>query len=307
MGQSTHTFNSVSNKLTITFNGSAGESFVIDLDDGTYVYTPPTTIVADFSRPFTYTLTDNDGDTSTSTLTINIDNVNGAPVLDATDSPFLVAVSEDAGAPVGAVGTLISSLVDLAGGGGFDNVTDADGPGLGIAITATKSANGAWFFSTDNGGTWHAVGAVSNASALLLEADGDTRLYFQPAANFAGTVTDGITFRAWDESTGTAGTKVDTSTNGGSSAFSIATDTASVTVNAVNDAPVITAPNGGNSASISIAEHHLRYRRQCDGRGCGDDADLLDQRRSLTRRSSRSTRRRCALVRLGAELRGANG
>ena len=87
LGQSTHTFHFVSNKLTITFNGSAGESFVIDLDDGTYVYTPPTTIVADFSRPFTYTLTDNDGDTSTSTLTINIDNVNGAPVLDATDYP----------------------------------------------------------------------------------------------------------------------------------------------------------------------------------------------------------------------------
>jgi len=93
-GQSVHTFDSVSNKLTITFNGSAGESFVIDLDDGTYVYTPPTAIVADFSRPFTYTLPDNDGDTATSTLTINIDNVNGAPVLDATDSPFIAAVSE---------------------------------------------------------------------------------------------------------------------------------------------------------------------------------------------------------------------
>ena len=117
--------------------------------------------MADFSRPFTYTLTDNDGDTATSTLTINVDNVNGAPALDATDLPFLVAVSEDAVAPVGAVGTLVSSLVDLASAGGFDNVTDADGPGLGIAITATNSANGTWFYSTNNGVTWIAVGAVS--------------------------------------------------------------------------------------------------------------------------------------------------
>jgi T1SS-143 domain-containing protein len=254
-GQSAYSFNTTTNKLTITFSGSAGESFVIDLDDGTYVYTPPTSIVADFSRPFTYTLTDNDGDTVSSTLTINIDNVNGAPVLDANASPFLVAITEDAVAPSGAVGTLVSSLVDLTGGGGINNVTDADGPDLGIAITGTNSANGTWFYSTNGGTTWTAVGAVSNSSALLLEANGDTRLFFQPAANFSGTVTDGITFRAWDETTGTAGTKVDTSTNGGSSAFSSATDTASVTVNAANDAPTIIAPNGGSAFSVSINEN----------------------------------------------------
>jgi T1SS-143 domain-containing protein len=254
-GQNAYSFNTATHKLTITFSGSAGESFVIDLDDGTYVYTPPTNIVADFSRPFTYTLTDNDGDTVSSTLTINIDNVNGAPVLDANASPFLVAITEDAVAPSGAVGTLVSSLVDLTGGGGINNVTDADGPGLGIAITGTNSANGTWFYSTNGGTTWTAVGAVSNSSALLLEANGDTRLYFQPAANFSGTVTDGITFRAWDETTGTAGTKVDTSTNGGSTAFSSATDTASVTVNAANDAPTIIAPNGGAAFSVSINEN----------------------------------------------------
>jgi VCBS repeat-containing protein len=249
-GGSSHTFDQPSNKLTITFPGSTGESFVIDLDDGTYVYTPPTTILADFSRPFTYTLTDRDGDTATSTLTINIDNVNGAPVLDATDSPTIAAVNEDAVAPSGAVGTLVSSLVDLAGNGGFDNVTDADGPDLGIAITGTNSANGTWYYSTNNGGTWMAVGAVSGASALLLEANASTRLYFQPAANFSGTVSDGITFRAWDESTGTAGTKVDTTSNGGSSAFSSATDTASVTVNATNDAPTL----GPIAATTGITE-----------------------------------------------------
>ncbi|MEH2570888.1 T1SS-143 domain-containing protein [Bradyrhizobium sp. AZCC 1577] len=248
-GSNAGTFNATSNQLTITFTGSAGESFVIDLDDGTYVYMPPTAIVADFSRPFTYTLTDNDGDTATSTLTINVDNVNGAPVLDATDSPVVAAVNEDAAAPSGAVGTLVSALLDTAGGGGFDNVTDADGPGLGIAITATNSANGTWYYSTNNGATWTAVGTVSNANALLLEADANTRLYFKPAANFNGTVTDGITFRAWDASTGTAGTKVDTSSNGGSSAFSSATDTAAVTVNAANDAPTATITPASYSAT----------------------------------------------------------
>ncbi|MEH2588349.1 DUF5801 repeats-in-toxin domain-containing protein [Bradyrhizobium sp. AZCC 1721] len=247
-GSNTATFNATTNQLTITFTGSAGESFVIDLDDGAYAYTPPSTITSNFGRPFTYTLTDNDGDTGSSTLTINVNNVNEAPVLDATDSPVIAAVNEDAPAPSGAVGTLVSALVDTAGGG-FDNVTDADGPGLGIAITATNSANGTWHYSTNNGVTWAAVGAVSSTGALLLAADAGTRLYFKPSADYNGTVTDGITFRAWDESTGTAGTKVDASSNGGSSAFSSATDTASVTVNSVNDAPTATITLASYSAT----------------------------------------------------------
>ena len=59
-------------------------------------------------------------------------------------------------------------------------------------------------------GRWTQVGAVSNASALLLAADANTRVYFQGDSNFNGTVSDGITFRAWDQTSGTAGTKVST-------------------------------------------------------------------------------------------------
>ena len=56
----------------------------------------------------------------------------------------------------------------------------------------------------------------------------------------------------------TAGTKVDASTNGGTTAFSTATDTASITVTAVNDAPVLDA----HSAVV-----HDDYRRPDDERG----------------------------------------
>ncbi len=38
----------------------------------------------------------------------------------------------------------------------------------------------------------------------------------------------GLTFRAWDQTTGASGNKVDTSTNGATSAFSTATETAKV-------------------------------------------------------------------------------
>ena len=191
---------------------------------------------------FSYTVTDAQGATDTASVTVTINGVNDAPVLNAAATPLLGSVGEDAPAPVGAVGTLVSALVNLNPplGGGLDNVTDADnGAVTGIALTATNSAFGSWFYSTNGGGTWSAVGSVSNASALLLAADANTRVYFQPTtANFNGTVTNAITFRAWDQSSGVAGNKVDTSGGGGTSAFSTATDTANITVSAGNDAPL---------------------------------------------------------------------
>src|SRR5205823_3632717 len=88
------------------------------------------------------------------------------------------------------------------------------------------------WYSTDNGANWAAVGTVSPNSALLLAADSATRLYFQPNSGFNGNVTNAITFRAWDQTSGANGnTNVDTSSNGGTTAFSIVTDTANITIN----------------------------------------------------------------------------
>lgn len=180
-------------------------------------------------------------------FTIEILAVNDAPVLDASRAPSLAAVTEDAAAPSGTVGTLVSSLVDLASSsGGLDNVSDPDGASLGIALTGTDAADGTWYYSLNGGSSWSAVGAVSDASALLLEANGNTRLYFHPNEDFDGTVSNAITFRAWDGTSGAAGTKVATATNGGASAFSTGTDTADITVTAVGDAPVVVA--GGSLA-----------------------------------------------------------
>ena len=182
------------------------------------------------------------------TATINIAAVNDAPVLNSAATPVLAAENEGAGAPVGAVGTLVSSLVDLNPPvGGLNNVTDADsGAATGIALTATSTTNGSWWYSLDSGAHWtdvNAGSAVSNTNALLLAADAGTRIYFQPNANFSGPISAAITFRAWDQSSGAAGTKASTTTNGGTTAFSSATDTADITINAVDHAPVIQAPD----------------------------------------------------------------
>ncbi|OAD18640.1 VCBS protein [Candidatus Thiomargarita nelsonii] len=132
-----------------------------------------------------------------------------------------------------AQGTLISDIVALSG-----NVTDVDNNAVtGLALMAVDATNGTWYYTMD-GSTWMAVGSVAENEALLLAADAETRLYFQPNPNFNGTVTDAIRFRAWDQSSGTAGSKADTSTNGDTTAFSREIGTASIIVIAVNDAPV---------------------------------------------------------------------
>ena len=107
----------------------------------------------------------------------------------------------------------------------------------GIGITAIDTTHGTWLYTTDSGTTWTALLAVSDASSLLLAANDGTRLYFQPSPDFNGIVAAGITFRAWDQTSGTNGDIVDTTHNGVATAFSTATDTARISVTSVNDVP----------------------------------------------------------------------
>src|SRR5690606_40078780 len=86
----------------------------------------------------------------------------------------------------------------------------------GIAITAS-SGSGTWQYSTD-GMTWISLGTVSNSAALLLSSD--TYLRYT-AGTVAETAT--LTFRAWDQTSGTASTsttriKMDATSNGGTTA-----------------------------------------------------------------------------------------
>ncbi|MEA5563820.1 DUF4347 domain-containing protein, partial [Planktothrix agardhii] len=164
---------------------------------------------------------------------------NTAPVL-ADTVVTLSNVLEDAVAPTGAVGTLISSIAAIG-----TNITDPDtGAVAGVAITVADTTNGSWFYTTNGGTTWTALGAVSDTNARLLAANANTRIYFQPTtADYNGTITNALTFRAWDQMAGVNGGTADTSTNGGSTAFSTATDTAAITVTPVNDIPSFTATN----------------------------------------------------------------
>ncbi|CAN5827646.1 hypothetical protein BH11PSE8_BH11PSE8_11700 [soil metagenome] len=163
---------------------------------------------------------------ATGSTVVTITAVNDAPVL-TPDAPILAPLNED---QTGNAGQTVASFLG-------SSVTDADSTALqGIAITGLTTGNGAWQFSIDGGITWSAVGTVSDASALLLRPNDSVR--FVPDA--ANGTNASLTFRAWDQTSGSAGSKVDASANGGTSAFSTASDTASITVSDVNDAPVLT-------------------------------------------------------------------
>ncbi|MEC4816947.1 MAG: DUF4347 domain-containing protein [Scytonema sp. PMC 1069.18] len=174
---------------------------------------------------------------ATNTLTITINPGNNAPIL--SDTNLFLSINENPGAPVGEVGTLVSSLVRIG-----TNITDPDTNAVtGIAITGANTTNGSFFYSTDNGLNWSALGSVSNTNARVLAADSNTRIYFQPNPNFAGTLNDALTFRAWDQTSSTNGSIVDTTVNGGATAFSSTIDTVTITVNGVNDAPILLDTN----------------------------------------------------------------
>ncbi|MGE0434235.1 MAG: cadherin-like domain-containing protein, partial [Planctomycetota bacterium] len=174
--------------------------------------------------------------------------VTGAPAAQ-TGSVSLDTIDED---ETGSVGTSIETLLGSAGG---TIITDADSGALtGIAVVAADTANGTWEFSTNNGSSWSPLGAVTTASARLLAADTQTRVRFVPAADFHGLVPTGLTFRAWDRSSGSNGALANTTTNGGGTPFSSATETASVRVNPANDAPVLGA--GGSLTITSTTEDH---------------------------------------------------
>ncbi|WP_225086769.1 putative Ig domain-containing protein [Pectobacterium colocasium] len=164
--------------------------------------------------------------------TLAVSNVNDAPTLSSGTTVTLTPTTED----VTSAATTISSLLGNAGYGDVDN-----GASSGIAITTTVG-NGGWQYSTDSGANWFNVGTVSGSSALLLSSTAQIR-YVPDSAN-GETAT--FSFRAWDQTSGTAtngATKglADTSTVGGSSAFSINSAQASLAVSNVNDAPTLSS------------------------------------------------------------------
>ncbi len=168
--------------------------------------------------------------------TIGLVAVNDAPQL-AGAPVQLSTITEDTLDPPG---TSVSALIPDG------NITDPDGAAVeAIAVILVDQTNGLWQYST--GGGWMEFGTPSVETARLLGPTDQVR--FVPNADFNGTAS--FRFKAWDQSAGNAGDEANVTAAGGTTPFSIAKTTATISVSPVNDAPILDDTLSPTLTSIS--------------------------------------------------------
>jgi hypothetical protein len=179
-----------------------------------------------YSEPYEGTLTTSGGASTA------ITGLRTAPTLTGSPTVTLTSINEDTASPSGdTVASILSSLGDA-----YTPYDSADTKG--IAIYSAIATNGTWQYSTNSGSSWSTISGLSATIHLLLTGAGTTnRIRFVPAANYNGTAS--ISFRAWDTRTGSGGSTVTISSTGRYSKYSSGTATATVTINGVNDAPIM--------------------------------------------------------------------
>ncbi len=271
--------------LTFTNDGSTMGDIVGTYSNGVLTLTSSTgataTQMQNALRAVQYYDSSDTPITTSRTITFSVDGVtNGTTtaavtsldVVATNDSPVLSGVgslnhpTEDSGPPVaGSTGTSVSTLV------GSGNITDPDGAGAhdgsnpgtpGIAITSADTSKGNWYYSLDGGTTWvefagSGMTAISDTHALNLAAN--AQIYFEPTVvNENGDVPNALTFRAWDKFDGAtnggftdlSGLTLGSGNNTAGSAYSSATETVGLHIDAVNDAPIA----AGGTTLISTPE-----------------------------------------------------
>ncbi|MFO0929913.1 MAG: tandem-95 repeat protein [Gemmataceae bacterium] len=167
-------------------------------------------------------------------------------------APYVLSIPEDSVNPPGlGVGTVL--------GGRF---TDSDPRAKrGIAVVDV-SGNGVWQYRTSAVAAWVSLGVPNESAARLLPETYQVR--FVPAPNWFGRAT--LVYRAWDQTTGTAGGFADLTppgATGGATAYSVTTDQVVLSVRPINDRPVLdvggdppltpVAPGATDPAGVTVA------------------------------------------------------
>lgn len=116
----------------------------------------------------------------------------------------LTAINENTSNPHGdTVGAILGTTV-----------LDGSGNKKGLAVTgSTQPIQGNWQFSVDQGKTWRLIGKRDETDALLLPES--ARVRFLPAKDVFTIpgFEPWLTYKAWDQTVGMAGQRVDTTTN----------------------------------------------------------------------------------------------
>jgi hypothetical protein len=163
--------------------------------------------------------------TQTGTATVTV-KLNTAPDLPSGTMATLPTLQANAGSGAANPGRTVHDLITPL------PITDPDELAVkGIAVIGVDNSHGTWQFSINNGATWNLFNSPSPSLALLLPDSTNNRIRFVPAANYFGQST--FMFRAWDQSSGANagdGATGDTTTSGGSTAFSSGVGTATIII-----------------------------------------------------------------------------
>lgn len=211
-GASADNFENAGRAITAVTQPPAGQGSVTFNADGTITYTP----AANFNgtTSFTYTVTSG-GVTETATVTVTVNAVNDAPANNLPAAGW--ATNEDASVVLTGL-----SVSDPDAGAGIITVRLDVGSG-----TLSASGAGGVAVSGSGSGALTLTGTLADINAYLGSVSAPV---FMPAANANGPVT--LTMTTNDGgNTGTGGALTDV-------------DTRTITVTAVNDAPVNTMPAG---------------------------------------------------------------
>jgi hypothetical protein len=243
IGTFTTTDPDAGNTFTYALVGGAGST-----DNASFTISGNTlqsNAVFDFETKSSYAIrvrtTDQGGLSFEQTFTVSVTNGNDAPVLDASGNVFAILGVGSRQSIEMRQGTLVSDI--LARGAGGNPISDVDaGAQRGIAVIAADRRFGSYQFTlvTNNPqeSDWNPIDAnIGNNFAQLLPDTARIRFvttlvpHHATAAQFLpleSKLDTGLTFRAWDQSAGAAGGFADTTSNGGSSAFSLAAETVKV-------------------------------------------------------------------------------
>ena len=233
--------------------------------DGAFTYTLDGNLSAvqalasgsSLTETFTYTVADQVGLTATANLTVTITGVNDRPVIVTSTLTSTVIRTQLENVTTSFLASdLFTDFQGAAIGGDHDSGTQ-----LGVAITAagttdaTTLMEGVWSYSLNGGSTWTAFPTVSGTSALLLRPTDQIRFTVNnntsDDSKNSGRVT--LTYRAWDQSAGTAGSTADPTGGSSTGPYSVGSNTAAMNVISVNDAPLLT------TATLTVNENNGAY------------------------------------------------
>ncbi|MDD3328153.1 MAG: tandem-95 repeat protein, partial [Zoogloea sp.] len=169
---------------------------------------------------------------ATQTVTIDITGVNDLPTL--SSAATMLTLAEDANPANG------QSIANLFGGRFSDADAGSSFGGILISANAASAAQGAWYYKAVGDAGWSAIPTTGLSTSSALALAKTTLIKFVPAQDYNGNPGALTVFATDDQYLGgftlTGGDEVSSATSVGG--VSVAGTTLSISISAVNDAPV---------------------------------------------------------------------